>query len=66
MAYYAVKFKTLYVGITITIQTHKYLYITHNMSTHKFECPMKILTLDEGIYRKAALIYINGLCDIRT
>ena len=36
------------------------------MSTHKFEFPMEILTLDEGIYGKVAHIYVNGWCDIRT
>ena len=41
-------------------QTLKYVHITHNMSTHKFECPTEILTLEEGIYRKAAHIYVNG------
>ena len=41
-------------------QTIKYVHITHNVSTHKFECPTEILTPDEGIYRKAAHIYVNG------
>ena len=49
MAPYVVTCKTLYVHIAITIQTHTYMHITH-MSTHKFEYPMEILTLDEGIY----------------
>ena len=52
--------------IAITIQIHKYVHKTHNMSTHKFEGPTEILTLDEGIYGKAAHIYVNGCCDKRT
>ena len=60
MAHYVVTCKTLYVHIAITIQTHKYVYITHNMSTHKFECPMEILTLDKGIYGKTAHMYFNS------
>ena len=60
MVYYVVTCKILYVHIVITIQTHKYAHIAHNMSTHKFECPVEILTIDEGIYRKAAHIYVKG------
>ena len=41
------------------MQTHKYVYITHNMSTHKFECPGKNLTLDKGKYKESAQIYVN-------
>ena len=40
-------------------QTHKYVHITHNMSTHKFECPIENVTLDKGNYGKAEHIYIN-------
>ena len=57
MAHYVVSYKTLYVYIAITIQTGKYVHITHNMSTHKFECPMEILTLDEGIYGKGTYLH---------
>ena len=35
-------------------KTLKYVHITHNMFTYKFECPTEILTLDEGIYGKAS------------
>ena len=52
MVHYVVTCKTLYVHIAITIKTHKYVNITQNMSIHKFECPMEILTLDKGIYGK--------------
>ena len=55
---YCAHFSTSY---TDMYQTHKYVHITHNMSTHKSECPMEILTLDEGIYANAfAHIYVNG------
>ena len=33
--------KTLYVSNAKSMQTHKYVYITHDMPTHKFECPGK-------------------------
>ena len=66
MAHYIVTCKSLYVHIAITIQTHNYVHITHNVSTHKSEFPMEILTLDEGIDGKAAHIYVNGGCDIRS
>ena len=39
----------------VMYQTHKYVHITHNMSTHKFECLMEIVTLDKGNYGKVAM-----------
>ena len=41
------------------MQTHKYVYITHNMPTHKFEWPGKNLTLDKGNYKESAQMYVN-------
>ena len=41
------------------MQTHTYVYITQDMSTHKSECPMGVVTLDKGNCRKAAHIYVN-------
>ena len=38
---------------------HINVCITHNMPTHKFECPEKILILDKGNYRELAQIYVN-------
>ena len=54
MAHYVFGCETPYVSNTTSIQTHKYVCITHNMSTYKFECPTKILTLDKGNYRESA------------
>ena len=50
MAHYVFTYKPLYVSIAISIQTHTYVYITHNMSMHKFDCSMENVTLDEGNY----------------
>ena len=36
------------------------------MFTHKFECPMEIVSLAGGNYRKAEHIYVIDGCDIRT
>ena len=60
MVHYVFTYKPIYVSITISIQTHTYVHITHNMSMHKFECPMEIVTLDEGNYRKVAHVYVNN------
>ena len=59
MVHYVIGCKTLYVSNAKSMQTHKYVYITHNMPTHKFECPGKNLTLDKGNYRESAQIYVN-------
>ena len=59
MAHYVFGCKTPYVSNAKSIQTHKYVHITHNMSTHKFELPTKILTLDKGNYGELAQIYVN-------
>ena len=59
MTHYVIGCKTLYVSNAKSMQTHKYVYITHNMPTHKFEWPEKILTLDKGNYRESAQIYVN-------
>ena len=52
--------KTIYVSIEIPMQTHKYVHLTQDMSTYRFDYPMEVVTLDEGIYGKAAHIYINS------
>ena len=52
-------FKTPYVSNAKSMQTHKYVCITHYMHTHKFECPAKILTLDKGNYGESAQIYVT-------
>ena len=54
MAHYVFGCKTLYVSNATSIQTHQYVHITHNISTHKFKCPTKILTLDKGNYGESA------------
>ena len=36
------------------------------MSTHKFEWPAKILTLDKANYRELEHIYVNMLSDVST
>ena len=59
MAQYVSKCETPCAPNAKSMQTHKYLHITHSMSTHKFECPAKILTLDEVNYRESAQIYVN-------
>ena len=47
------------ISIEISMQTHTYVHITLDMSTHKFECPTEVVTLDKGKCGKAAHIYIN-------
>ena len=42
-----------------SMQTHKCVHTTHNMSTHKFECPAKNLTIHKGNYRESA----TDVCD---
>ena len=42
-----------------SMQKHKYVCITHSMSTHKFECPEKVLTLYEVNYGESAQICVN-------
>ena len=59
MTHYVVTYKNIYVSIAISIQMHTYVHITHNMSTHTFECPMEIVTPDEGNNAEAAHMYIN-------
>ena len=59
MVHYVIGCKTLNVSNAKSMQTHKYVYITHNMPTHKFECPGKNLTLDKGNYKESAQIYVN-------
>ena len=48
------------------MQTNKYVHIMYNMSTHKFECPVKILTLDKANYGELKHIYIYMLSDMST
>ena len=48
MAHYVFTYKNIYVFIAISIQMHTYVHMTHNMSMHTFECPMEIVTLNEG------------------
>ena len=52
--------------LTISMQTHTYVHLTQDMSTHKFECPTEVVTLDKGNCGKPAHIYVNDLCDIKT
>ena len=59
MVQYVSKCKTPCAPNAKSRQTHNYVHITHSISTHKFECPEKILTLDEVNYRKLAQIYVN-------
>ena len=59
MAQYVSKCDTPCAPNAKSMQTHKYVHITHSMSTHKFECPAKILTLDEVIYGESVQIYVN-------
>ena len=59
MAHYVFSYKTIYVSITISMQPHTYVHITHNISTHKIECPMGVVTLDKSNCGKVAHIYIN-------
>ena len=65
MAHYVFSYKTIYVSIEISMQTHKYVYITQDMLTNKFKCPMEVVSLDKGNCRKVANIYINDWCDIK-
>ena len=65
MAHYVFSYKTIYVLIEISMQMYTYVHITQDMSTHKFECPVEIVTLDKGNCRKAVHIYINDSCDIK-
>ena len=65
MAHYVFSYKTIYVSIEISMQTHTYAHITQDMSTHKFECPTEVVTLDKGNCGKTAHIYINDWCDIK-
>ena len=48
MVQYVFSYKTIYVSIEIPMQTHTYVHITQDMSTHKVDCPMEIVTLDKG------------------
>ena len=43
---------------------HIHVHITQDISTHKFDCPIEIVTLDKGNCGKAAHIYVNDWCDI--
>ena len=45
MAHYVFSHKTIYVFIAISMQPHTYVHITHDMSMHKSECPMAVVTL---------------------
>ena len=66
MAHYVFGCKTPYVPNAKAMQTHKYVHRRHNMSTSKFECPAKILTLDKANYGESEHIYVNMLCDMNT
>ena len=60
MAHYVFPYKTIYVSIEISMLTHTYVHITQDMSTHKFQCPTEVVTLDKGNCKKnPAHIYIN-------
>ena len=66
MAQYVSKCETPCVPNAKSMQTHKCVHITHSMSTHKFECPSKILTIDEVNYRELAQIYVNMQSSMNT
>ena len=66
MAQYVSKCETPCALNAMSMQTNKYVHITHNMSTHKFECPAKILTLDKGNYGESAQIYVNMQSSMNT
>ena len=53
------KCETPYTPNAKSMETHKYVCITHNMSTHKIGCPAKILIIDESNYRELAQIYVD-------
>ena len=59
MAHYVLGCKTPYVSNAMSMQTLKYVCITDNMHTHKFEFPAKILSLDKGNYGESAQIYVT-------
>ena len=66
LAHYMFVCKTPYVSNANSMQAHKCVHTTHNVSTHKFECPAKNLTIDKGNYRELAQIYVNMQSDINT
>ena len=66
MAHYIFGCKTPYVPNAKVIQTHKYVHISQNMSTPKFECPAKILIPDKANYGELEHIYVNMLSDMST
>ena len=51
--------KPQYIPNGNAMQTHKYVCISYNMTQHKFECPAKILTIEEGKYSVSEYIYVN-------
>ena len=66
MAQYVSKCETPCAPNAKSMQKHKYVHIAHSMSTHKFECPAKILTLDEVNYGESAQIYVNMQSSMNT
>ena len=66
MAQYVSKCETPCAPNAKSMQKDKYVHIAHRMSTHKFECPAKILTLDEVNYRESAQIYVNMQSSMNT
>ena len=58
LAHYMFCCKTPYPTNANSMQTHKCVHTTHNMSTHKFECPAKNLTIHKCNYRELAQMYV--------